>query len=289
MLCHCGNPAVIETLCREHFLESIERKVKETIDRFNLIMPNDKILVAASGGKDSMTLALILHKLQYTFDILAIDEGIPGYREHTLSELLTFCKQQGFPPPNVVSFKDVLGDSLQELLQSHKPCTVCGTFRRYLLNKYAKGYDKLATGHNLDDEAQTILMNVYKGQPFLLAKLGPITKANAQFTRRIKPLYFCTERETRAYAFLNNLPLAFHECPYTHESYRDAVRSVLNNAEQQSGMKRNIVNAFLVMHERLREERNLRQCERCGEASSGRICKACQLLDVASAEPGTES
>jgi uncharacterized protein (TIGR00269 family) len=222
-------------------------------------------------------MAFILNKLGYAFDITAIDEGIHGYRDKTLAYLQTFCAKHGLPQPMMCSFGSIAAPL--DALKPQHPCSVCGTLRRYLLNKAAKGYDKIATGHNLDDEAQTILMNVLKGQPSLLGRLGPISKKRVQFTQRIKPLYFLTEKEILAYAFLQGFAPPFGECPHTKESFRDKVRQALNAEEEQHpGTKMNVVLTFLEWLPMLDDEQELRTCSSCGEASSRDVCKACQLI-----------
>ena len=118
-----------------------------------------------------------------------------------------------------------------------KPCTICGVFRRYLLNKKSKdlGFTRLATGHNLDDECQSIMMNQFKNNIQASARLGPRVgvKENKSFVQRIKPLYLCTEKEVTTYAFVNNLLEEFIECPNVAKSYRAQVRDMLNDFEQK--------------------------------------------------------
>src|SRR3989338_7579268 len=138
----CKKTAVINTakpLCSAHFFKYFESKVADTIKKHGLLRKNEKIAVAASGGKDSTALMLFLKRLGYGFDAIAIDEGIEGYRAHTLADLKKFCKQNKIPL-KIYSYKKEFGMPLDEMLKklNEKPCRVCGVFRRYLLNKKTK-------------------------------------------------------------------------------------------------------------------------------------------------------
>ena len=207
---NCGEKAVISVrkpLCKSHFVRSFESSVAATIKKYKLVSKNDEIVVACSGGKDSTTVLYLLNKWFGNVTALAIDEGIPGYRNITLEDLRGFCSRNKIPL-KVLSYKDAFGFSLHEALRKVTvlPCNICGTLRRHLLNSGARGFTKIATGHNLDDEAQSIMMNFFKGNLALAARLGPLTGVveDARFVPRVKPLYFCYEKEVAAYAFLKN-------------------------------------------------------------------------------------
>jgi tRNA-5-methyluridine54 2-sulfurtransferase len=280
----CNNNAVTEdpAYCKNHFVEYFETKVLNTIKKFVLLEKKDKVVVAVSGGKDSTTILYLLHKFGYDVTGLAIDEGIKGYRPKTLEDLKEFCKEYKIKL-RVVAFKDNFNKTLDQAVKYKQymdaPCTVCGTFRRYLLNKHAKGFDKIATGHNLDDESQAIIMNLTKGHTNLLSRLGPITNKKEGFTQRIKPLYFCTEKEVRIYSLLKGFNITFVECPYAHISYRSKIRDLLNNYEtQHNGTKLNIVNHFLKIKDRIKTKNGkMYFCTICDQPSLTTICKACQI------------
>ena len=262
----CDNKAVIALqhgdLCKKHFISYFEEKVFKTINKFQLIGRNEKICVAVSGGKDSLTVLYLTKKYLEKNNIpinnisaLAVDEGIDKYREKTLIDLKKFCAEHGVPL-TIVSFEQELGKTLDEAYPiinkdtNKKPCNVCGVWRRYLLNKHAKrlGADKVITGHNLDDEAQAIIMNIFKANTTLAARLGPISgvREHDLFIQRVKPLYFCAEKEVRLYALLKNFQIQFTECPYSKEGYRHQIQEMLNDFEQKyKGTKQGIVNYFL--------------------------------------------
>jgi uncharacterized protein (TIGR00269 family) len=284
MQCGCGNNAVFSqpTLCRTHFIEYFEQKVKRTISEFSLITPGERIAVAVSGGKDSLTILTLLHGWHGDVTAVAIDEGIAGYREHTLKDVVRICEERGIPLI-IKSYKELTGMTLDEMLakkQMH-PCTVCGALRRHLLLVASKGFDVLATGHNADDEAQAVLMNIIKGNTEVFPRVGPVSGGGAKgFTKRVKPLYFCTEKEVMTYAFLKGLVREFTECPNIDESYRHLVRDELNSyAQSHPGVKERMLRRFLKAKQAYpAKEIILSRCSGCGEPSSGDICKACEYI-----------
>lgn len=281
----CKKPAVYlnPTLCKNHFLSYIEKKVFGTISKYKLLKPSDKIIIAASGGKDSLTLLNILSK-KFKVNCIAVDEGIDNYRESTLKTLKAFCRKRKIPL-KIVSFKKEFGGKLDAFIfPKQKPCAVCGTLRRYLMNKHSKKFDKICTGHNLDDESQSVLMNLIKPNTSLNARGGPITGLSSVegFTQKIKPLYFLKEKEIMTYAFLNNLLDEYIECPNAVLSYRAKVRDLLNDYEEKhSGTKKNIIEFFLrnkpkISRNILQEE--IHRCKKCGEPSKGEVCSACIIV-----------
>ena len=296
----CGKKGVYMlpngALCKDHFLEYFERKVEKTIKKFNLISNNDIVCIATSGGKDSLAVlyTTMLHCKKHDIKhfALAIDEGIHGYRDHTLDDLRSFAEKYEVPF-HVVSFKEVLGDTLDNIAMramkefNKKPCTVCGIFRRTLLNRYAKvlGATKLVTGHNLDDESQALLMNLLQGNMRHNAALGPVTglSSNTKFVPRVKPLYFVSEKETRLYAFLKKFKIDFSECPNVRFSFRAITRDKLNQMENvRMGSKNGIVNAFLEilpdLKEKYKDHKEFRYCNDCGEPCSKDLCNACTMI-----------
>lgn len=254
-----------------------EDKVKQAISDFNLLDKNDKICVAVSGGKDSVVLLYLLKKFGYNVSGLAIDEGIRGYRSLTLDFLEVFCAERNIPLV-VESFKRETGKELDEMVHEGPACNYCGTFRRFMLNKYSRGFDKVATGHNLDDESQAVLMNLFKAQTELFDRQGPITREIDGFTQKIKPLYYLLEKEILAYAFLMGFDVPFVECPFARLSFRSRVRDFINCEESlKPGLKENIVSNFLKLKKRSSGKILTNSCEMCGFPSEGAVCKACRL------------
>jgi uncharacterized protein (TIGR00269 family) len=217
-----------------------------------------------------------------------IDEGIKRYRDKTLIDLKRFCAENKINL-KIVSFRKEFGKTLDDIIKSKKlkikPCNICGTLRRYLLNKYSRGFDVIVTGHNLDDEAQAVMMNLFRNQIDVLARLGPKTGISLQknFTQRVKPLYFCSEKESAIYALLMGFDVSFNECPYVVESYRADIRDLLNDYESRhKGTKLNIVSSFLKILPKLKARyanSSPTTCSVCGEPSSKDVCNACALVE----------
>ncbi|NOZ80872.1 MAG: TIGR00269 family protein [DPANN group archaeon] len=286
----CGERTVFSSpaLCKDHFISAFEKKVYDTIDRYKLISRGQRIAVACSGGKDSTVLLHLLQKRGYDVTAMAIDEGIAGYRDKTLAFLRRFCFERGIPL-QVHRYQDAFGASLDHMMQRspRKPCTVCGVFRRYLLNRHARDFDLLALGHNLDDEAQSILMNLLLNNRAVLSRLGPkagIVEAEG-FTPRIKPLYLCREKEVMAYSFIQNLLTDFTECPNIVDSFRAEVRDFLNDHEaSHPGFKELLVHEYLSSLPRLQRQAKdsgdlepVGSCSLCREPSAAAVCRACSL------------
>ncbi len=280
MVCSlCGSKVVINGLCAEHFLEYFEKKVMDTISGFDLISSKDRVCVAVSGGKDSVVLLFVLKKLGFDVSGLAIDEGIRGYRSDTLLFLERFCSELGVPLV-VKSFREETGKALDDMVRCGPACNACGTFRRFLLNKYSQGFDKVATGHNLDDESQAVLMNLFKAQKELFHRQGPISRAAEGFTQKVKPLYFLKEKEIMAYAFLRGFDVPMSECPYARFSFRAKVRDFINKEEVLTpGVKENIISRFLELKQSDGSVLVMVKCERCGFPSEAGVCKACRLKE----------
>ncbi|MBI4452567.1 TIGR00269 family protein [Candidatus Woesearchaeota archaeon] len=282
-----------EKLCKNHFVEYFENKVFKTIRQFDLLDKEENIGVALSGGKDSLTVLSILNRLskenpKIKINAVAIDEGIAGYRDKTLITAKEFCGKNNIKL-HIFSYKEEFGLTLDEILKilDVKPCTICGIFRRYLLNKKSRELKltKLATGHNLDDECQSILMNQMRNDIKSSARLGPKVglMKNELFVQRIKPLYLCTEKEVTTYAFINGLLDTFSECPNAIHSFRAQVRDTLNGLENKfSGTKYSIVNSFLQTLPFLKEKfknGEIKICKNCNEPSANEVCNACIYVE----------
>lgn len=302
----CPQKAVIQLqhgpLCKNHFLSYFEDKVINTIQKYRLIDRNDKVVVACSGGKDSLTILYLakkyFHKKNYpkeNLQALCIDEGIKNYRSKTIIDLKKFCKKENVPL-TIISAKEEFGCTLDQALKKNKqkekyrPCHICGVWRRYLLNKYARklGANKVLTGHNLDDEAQVIAMNFFKANTTLSSHLGPISglEEHRLFVPRVKPLYFCPEKETKLYSILKKFPVRFCECPYAEEGYRAHIRNMLNDLEQQyPGTKQGIIRSFLETLPLLKEhalknpQQKIQECQKCHEPANQNICNACKITE----------
>ncbi len=284
----CSGKVVFDVFCKDHFIKNFENNVLNTINKFNLINKNDKIAVACSGGKDSLSILYVANKNFKDVTAIAIDEGIAEYRDITLEDLKSFCDKNNIKL-KIYSYKNLFGNTLDSMKAKIKlnPCSICGVFRRTALNKAVSEFDVLVTGHNMDDEVQAIVMNFLKGNLEFSARLGPRSGISdeAGFTPRVKPLYFCSEKETTAYAFLKGFEIRFTECPNAKTSFRAEVRDVLNDHEaRHPGTKRNIVDNFLSLSPSLKSrysgmEKPIR-CNNCGEPCKNGVCQACSFISI---------
>lgn len=259
-----------------------------------MLKKGELIAVGVSGGKDSLTTLHILNEIvkeQRTTKIIAIaiDEGIHDYRSKTLKNAIDYCKKNKIKL-YIYKFEDEFGYSLDKIVKKLKlnPCSVCGVFRRYLLNQKAKKLkvDKLAVGHNLDDEAQSIIMNYFKSSNEMSARLGPVTgiKTEKGFIQRIKPLYFLTEKEVMTYAFLKGLSEELNECPYATQSFRNDVKDMLNKFNSKyPATKYSVITSFLDVLPLLKEKyknSKIKYCKYCGEPASNDVCQACEYVNL---------
>jgi uncharacterized protein (TIGR00269 family) len=293
MDCACGGKAVYfrrysgQTFCKNCFNEYFERKVHDTIRKYEMVKREEKIGVGVSGGKDSTVLLSILNKiaqkLEITLHPILIDEGIENYRDSGISAAENTCRNLGLTL-NSSSFKEETGSTLDEIskLGDQKPCAYCGVLRRKLINKKAMELklDKLATGHNLDDEAQGIMMNYIAGDIDRLYRL----KGSAEgpdLIKRIKPLCRLPEKEIMLYALLNNLEVASDECPHARENHRTQIRDFINNLElQQPGVKHTIIRGWEKITKTTKtEKKRIQKCILCNQPSSRKICRACELTE----------
>jgi uncharacterized protein (TIGR00269 family) len=286
-----------ERLCKKCFTESIEAKVRSTITRYHMLKFNDHLAVAVSGGKDSLTILYILSKLRKyrpktTLTAVTVDEGIRGYRDEALAIASDLCKNLEVPH-HIVSFKELYGYSLDEIVAKAKekglseltPCAYCGVLRRRAINVGARQVKatKIATGHTLDDEAQTVLMNILRGDVARLAKEKPVTsEVHPLFVQKIKPLCEIPERESALYAYIKKIALQDTPCPYAGEALRNDIRGMLNHMEEKHvGTKFTVSRAIEKLRPAIEEtakKENFKACIECGEPSSGELCKTCEML-----------
>jgi uncharacterized protein (TIGR00269 family) len=294
----CGAPAVEwirysgEHLCRDHFLAFVERRAKREVRSQVDLHGGDRIAIGMSGGKDSSTTAVLLADfLQSRRDIelvgITIDEGIASYRPAGIDVAKRLCERLGIEH-RVLAYEETVGHTMDEVVGRDPgsiPCSYCGPFRRQALNRAAREVDAdyVATGLNLDDTAQSILMNVARGDIEKLARLGPHESRQPGLVPRIQPLRMIPEKEVYLYAYLRGI--AFHDatCPYAERAQRGRFRDILHRLEGESpGTRHAIVSGYDQMRPLLQSAyppTTLHECARCGEPTASAICKACELRE----------
>ncbi|MDR2830466.1 MAG: TIGR00269 family protein [Methanobrevibacter sp.] len=275
---------------KKTFNEKIFSNIRKLITEYNLIEEGDLIAIALSGGKDSV---LTLHALSYfknneefiDFDIAAIsvDEGIKNYRNHGIETARKTTKKLGVKYIEK-SFKEEFGYALDDIYHYFKSaCIPCGVFRRNILNKtaYEIGADKIATGHNMDDEIQSYLMTFSRADILKFSKFGPISdKIHPKLVPRIKPLWDISEKNVGTWVVINEIPVHLDECPYSSFSLRGKTKTFLNQIESDySGTKQNIMNSFKEIFNIKPNNTIPKDCGRCGEPSSSNTCMSCKIKD----------
>lgn len=291
---HCGYGP--HWFCREHFLYFFEKRVRRTIRQNSLVQKGEKIAVGLSGGKDSTVTLYLLNKLfKHTnkIEAIIIDEGIPKYRDRAAKIAIKNCKKWKIPF-HLVSFKKSFGFRMIDVMKKTgeqkkigSTCAFCGVFRRRLLNETAKkiGADKIATGHNLDDECQSIVMNLFEADLSRLARLGALVSFDEKhFVPRIKPLYESPEIEISAFADYNDLEHFSREacCPFKWQAKRNFFRKTIDEAETKfPGSKFKILQSFKQLKPRISDfakKEPQGKCKACGAPLSGKECIACEQL-----------
>ncbi len=278
-------------LCPNHFTEYVERRVKKEI-RKQLEMDGRKhIAVAVSGGKDSSVVLLLLAEIfgkrrDVAISAITVDEGIAGYRPESIEKVKGLCHSLDVPL-TVISFKNEFGvemDQVSKHLGPRTPCTYCGVLRRRCMNKVARemGADVLATGLNLDDTSQAILMNFTRGDVERLARLGPHKSVQPGLIPRIQPLRSIPEKESYLYAMLRGIDFSDGVCPYYEKALRNQYRGILDEMETRTpGTKFSILSSYDAIGPMLRKNYSpakLKVCD-CGEPTLNGKCMSCELLD----------
>jgi len=322
----CGEPAVVHAaysglhMCESHFRRSVEKRVRRRV-REDSLVPDDATpadpetwVVGLSGGKDSVVLTQIL-KDTFAEDprielvALSIHEGIEGYRDESLAACEALTADLDLRH-EVVSYAEEFGVRMDDVVaedpENMAACAYCGVFRRDVLERYAErlGADKLLTGHNLDDEAQTALMNVFEGDvaqmashfdaslgPFEPTGEGPTERARREqdhHVPRAKPLRDVPEKEVALYAHLRDLPAHITECPHAEEAYRGEIQELLLEMEERHPGTRHSVMAG---YEKLaalaaaalddtEDDPDFGSCDECGAPTAREVCRKCGLLDA---------
>ncbi len=242
-------------LCKAHFLEWVPEQTERAIHKYRMFTPDERILVAVSGGKDSLALWDVLTRLGYQADGLYINlgigeasaadrsqtDGVVGYSAASLEKIHQFMEARAALKLHVVDVAATYGAGIPEAARmtargSTKPCSVCGLTKRHIMNRVARegGYDALATGHNLDDEAAVLMSNTLSWQGGYLARQGPVLPASEDgLVRKVKPFCRMYERDTAAYAILAGIDYIYEECPHAIGATSIEYKEWLNQLERK--------------------------------------------------------
>jgi uncharacterized protein (TIGR00269 family) len=281
-------------LCAGHYLEWFPQQVERAIRKHKMFTRDDKVLVAVSGGKDSLALWDVLLALGYRAEGLYIGLGIDGgfgYSDLSLEKIEGFMAARSEAVLHRADIPETYGESIPEVAARKrrgrgKPCAVCGLIKRYVMNRAAAegNLDVLATGHNLDDEAAVLLGNTLHWQTGYLARQAPVLEARDGLARKVKPLCRLYEREVAAYAIVKGIDYIYDECPYAIGSTTNRYKELLNQMELDSpGTKLQFYLSFLKAKEegffRLTQEQvAMHPCENCGQPTTAPgLCTFCRL------------
>lgn len=297
----CRGPAIIDlkrhnaNFCGEHFERFCNQQVAKAIDEFEMFEPDARLLVAVSGGKDSLAAWAILRELGYDADGLYIGLGIGEYSDISGGYAQAFADARGLTL-HVVDLADEYGYDVPNGAKAAKrvPCSACGMSKRHIFDRVAleHGYDVLVTGHNLDDEAAVLFGNVLHWQVDYMARQHPVLPERDGLPRKVKPLVRLDEREMAAYCVVTGIDYMLDECPMSSGNSHLRYKEALNLIEQASpGTKamffHNFLNQaahhFADVGDEQRDE--LRACTTCGGPTPNDVCAFCRLVERAGGQP----
>ncbi|MEY2569272.1 MAG: tRNA-5-methyluridine54 2-sulfurtransferase [Actinomycetota bacterium] len=274
--------------CADCFLHHCREQVRKAVEEFDMIAPGDRVLVAVSGGKDSLALWDMLVELGYQADGLYLGLGIGDYSDESGRLTRAFAAERGLTLHEV----DLPGDHGFDIPTGSRaarrvPCSACGLSKRHLFNASAveHGYDVVATGHNLDDEAAVLFGNVLRWATDYLGRQLPVLPASHGFVRKVKPLVRLGEREMAAWCVIRGIDYIVEECPMAAGNKHLGYKEALNAIEDQSpGTKNAFYFGFLARasdrftSEAHVEQGELRPCQTCGSPTPGDVCAFCKLV-----------
>lgn len=275
--------------CPSCYLLFFERQVQKAIKDKKLFTYQDKILIALSGGKDSLALAWQLKKLDYDIQGLHIDLDIPDSSPIARDHVQRFCQQNDISLHILEMSKHGLSIPQVKIKSKRPICSICGKIKRYYFNKFAmdNGFTVLATGHNLDDEVARLFSNVFRWDAAYLGDQGPVLPEENGFSRKVKPLYRLSEFETANLCFLSEIDYAYAPCPYSSGASFTFYKSLLDQLEhKQPGRKMSFYEGFLSRGQqafaKLDQEHGTTPtpCTRCGYPTSEEVCGVCRITEM---------
>ncbi len=295
----CKAPAVIDLprhnahFCAEHLQQLCRRQMTKAIDDFDMLSPHDRVLVAVSGGKDSLAVWDLLLEAGYDADGLYVGLGIGEYSDESGRVAQRFADDRGLHLVTVDLRSDYGYDVPTAATATGRvPCSACGLSKRRLFDRAAVegGYDVVVTGHNLDDEAAVLFGNTLRWDVEYLARQMPVLPAANGFPKKVKPLVRLTERETAAWCLVRGVDYLVEECPIAAGNKHLGYKEALNSIEATSpGSKAAFYHGFLDRMAPLLEGMSgasageLARCGQCGEPTTGTVCAFCRLVETAAA------
>lgn len=272
--------------CRPCFIVFFQRQVQRAIEKHRMFTTEEEVLVAVSGGKDSLALWDALIEIGYRTAGLHLALGIGAYSQNSTAKTAAFAHRGGLRLITVSLEEEGLAVQTLARFTNRPACAACGTAKRHHFDRVAfeHGFSVLATGHNLDDEAARLMGNVLHWQMHHLAKQSPVMEpAHERFVRKVKPLFRVSEYETAVYAFFRGIDYIIDECPNSAGATQLVYKDVLNRLEAaMPGTKLAFVQDFLRLGRPAftgqLDEGPPESCERCGMPAFGSLCSFCRLV-----------
>jgi len=275
-----------KVLCDEHFAGFVESEVKTTIDNYSMFTHHDRVMVAVSGGKDSVVLLKVLKNLGYKVIAFHIDLGVEEISERS-KEVFFGVVEREKVPYKILDLRDFFNCGIKELSKIVKrpTCSICGTIRRYLMDRYSDS-SVVATGHNLDDEVAFLFLNLLNWSLEYIVRQSPVLREEHGFSRKVKPLSFVYEYETKLYASINGLEHVVGECPFSKGATTLLIKKSLNEIEKSNpDFKLRFLRSFMKIKEKIGGSSDsrvsLQPCVKCGYPTTSGICLFCRFREKA--------
>ncbi|MDP8253388.1 MAG: ATP-binding protein [Candidatus Kaelpia aquatica] len=287
----CGNEASLKLkshnlkLCEEDFRVFLDRQFRRAVADMEMFSRQEPVLVAVSGGKDSLLCWHLINKLAYKSEGIFLDLGIEGFSSASKNKISNFAKERGLKF-KVLKIEELTGFDIRTMLKKKRFCSVCGMIKRYWLNRYAyeNGFSVIATGHNLDDESATLLGNILRWQLGYIRRQYPrLDAVGSKLISRVKPLYKMSEYEIKTYADLEGIDYLSDSCPFKKGNTQDVYKEALDLIEEHSpGTKSSFLFQFLDKKKDIFERDEglcLNECSRCGMLTTQEVCSYCKLIE----------
>ncbi len=263
-------------LCDNCYVKFYMDSLKRDIKRYEILKRSERILACVSGGKDSLAMAYALKKLDYDIEVLYIDLGIGNYSKNSKRIVEEFASTFDLNL-NVVKLEDY-GFRIEDV-EFKKVCSVCGTAKRYIMNRFARinGFDVVSTGHTAEDIILFFIKNVLSGNMEFVQKLRPRIEGFDKFVTKSKPVFTKTEKENALLLLSLNIPFVTENCPYAP---KDIWKEIIYDIEyKKPGFKQNFIRNLVKLAKYVKyEEWKLKHCKICGEISNSDICSFCKIV-----------
>ena len=228
-------------------MQKILGYLRKAVQQYNMIENGDKIAVGVSGGKDSLILLEGLVRLrefigiEYEITAISVDAMFSGIPTN-FDKITEYCQKLGIVHHIIATH---IGEIVFDIRMEKSPCSLCARMRRGALNNAAAELkcNKLALGHNLDDAAETFIMNLFtEGR---IGCFSPVTLLEDKNLTIIRPLIIAPEKDIRRVVKKSNLPVLISDCPAAGHTNRQKTKELIASLEHENhGVKSRITGAI---------------------------------------------